>query len=184
MAKRGQYFTIDAFVALLVVTTGLVLVLAVNSYTPSSGQPERLSQEFVNVLAQTKIKELNNFFVMQQVRNGNITDFDNTILQQAYEFKRYFDSFLVGCPTATSCHGYEPSVHTNMSAEFLASVTPSLVPKQYSFEIIIDGDSVHGRGEGQDTTDLLISSKRIVFGVVNKSVEFWGPVTVEVRVWQ
>jgi len=183
MAKRGQYFTIDAFIAMMVVVTGLILVFAISSYAPSSAQPELLSQEFVNTLAQTKIKEVNNPFVVQQVRGGNITNFDNTLLQQVYEFKRYFDSFLVGCIPA-ECHGYDPAVHTNMSAEFLASLTPNLVPEQYNFEIIVDGDTLHGRGAGRENTSLLISSKRIMFGVVNRSVEFWGPITVEVRVWQ
>ena len=183
MSKRGQYFTIEAFAALLVVVTGLLLILAVSSPAPSTAPPHLLSQELASTLSQTRIKEINNLFVARQLSADNITNPDNTLFQQAYEFKRYFDSNLDG-NCAPTCHGYEPSVHTKMSAELLESAVQTIVPGQYNFEIIIDGDVLLSKGTGQDTAALLISSKRIIFGVVNKSVEFWGPVTAEVRVWR
>jgi len=176
MGKRGQYFTIDAFIALLVISIGLLLIFAVNSSVPDTAQPQVLSQGIVNLLGQTKIKEINNDFVQQQVRGGNITNTDNTLLQQAFEFKQFFDS--------NSVIGYDPQINSNLSAEFLESVTAALVPQQYNFEVRIDGDKIYGRGVGQDSTDLLVSSKQIAFGVINKSDELWGPVIVEVRVWQ
>lgn len=164
MAKGAQYFTLDAFIALIVVATGLMLVLAVSTYQPSSSQPQVLSQDFVKSLAQTKVREVNNPFVRQQIEAGNITNTDNTILQQAYEFRKYGRG--------------------NFSEWLLANVTQSLVPVQYNFQISFGGEAVLSRGQGQPTSDLLVSSKQLVFGVVNKSEEFWGPVTVEVRVWQ
>ncbi len=164
MARRGQYFTIDAFVALAVIATGLILVFAVNNYVPYSSPPKALSQEFVNTLAQTRIKEVNNPFVIQQVKGGNITNTDNTILQQAYEFKRY----------------YSP----DLSAWFISNVSQNLIPAQFNFEVIVDGQMMHSRGSGKATSSMLVSSKKIVFGVVNRTAEFWGPVVVEVNVWQ
>ncbi len=164
MAKRGQYFTIDAFVALAVIATGLILIFAVNTYSPYSGPTQIMSQDFVNTLAQIKIKEVNDPFVMQQVRGGNVTNVDNTFMQQAYEFKRYY--------------GY------SLSTWLISNVTQDLVPPQLNFDVVVDGDVMFGRGSGKDTSELLVSSKRIVFGVVNKTVEFWGPVVVEVNVWQ
>ncbi len=164
MEKGGQYFTLDAFIALIVVAIGLILVFSVGSYQSSLAQPQIIAQDFVNSIAQTKIKEVNNAFVRQQIEGGNITNLDNTILQQAYEFKKYgraiFSSWLLG------------------------NVTENLVPEQYKYEVLFGGESVLSRGTGQSTTTLLISSKQIVFGVVNRSEEFWGPVSVEVRVWQ
>ncbi len=164
MARRGQYFTIDAFVALAVVATGLILVFAVNNYSPYSNPPKILSQEFVNTLAQTRIKEVNNPFVIQQVRGGNITNPDNTILQQAYEFKKYYNS--------------------NLSTWFISNVTQNLIPAQFNFEVVVDGKMMYSRGSGKATSNMLVSSKKIVFGVVNRTTEFWGPVIVEVNVWQ
>src|SRR3989344_5768595 len=141
MAKRGQYFTIDAFIALSVIATGLILVFSVSSYAPYSKQPEILSQEFVNTLAQTRIKEINDPFVLQQIRGGNITNADNTILQQAYEFKHYY--------------------RYNFSTWLLSNVSRSIVPSQFNFDVLIDGDTVYGRGTGKEDSELVLSSKRI-----------------------
>jgi len=174
MAKKGQYFTMDAFMALFVITTGLLIVLSFGSYRPVSEQPQILSQEFVNVLAQSKIKQVNAPFISQQVAEGTITDTDNTILQQAYEYKFFFDSDV---------GGYNPTI-SNLSAQFLESVSQNLIPKQYNFEIIIDDDVVYNRGPGFENTDLLVSTKRLAFGVYDKTTEFWGPIIVEVRLWQ
>ncbi len=164
MANRGQYFTIDAFLALAVIATGLILIFAVNTYSPYSSPQQITSQEFVNTLSQIKIKEVNDPFVIQQVRGGNVTNVDNTFLQQAYEFKRYYSR--------------------NLSTWLISNVTQDLVPQQLKFEVLIEGEVMFGRGSGKDTSEMLVSSKRIVFGVVNKTVEFWGPVIVEVNVWQ
>ncbi len=164
MAKRGQYFTIDAFVALAVIATGLILIFAVNTYSPYSSPQQIMSQDFVNTLSQIKVKEVNDPFVIQQVRGGNVTNADNTFLQQAYEFKRYYSY--------------------NLSTWLISNVTQDLVPPQLNFDVVVDGDIMFGRGPGKDTSELLVSSKRIVFGVVNRTVEFWGPVVIEVNVWQ
>src|SRR3989338_3129417 len=164
MAKRGQYFTIDAFVALSVIATGLILIFAVNTYHPYASPQQIISQDFVNTLSQIKIKEVNNPFVIQQVRGGNVTNLDNTFLQQAYEFKRYYSH--------------------NLSTWLISNVTQDLVPPQLNFDVVIDGAVMFGRGSGKETSELLVSSKKIVFGVVNKTAEFWGPVVVEVNIWQ
>ena len=112
--ERGQYYTIDAFIALFVIAAGLILAFAIHSSSPSSGQPETFSQELINTFAETRISEISNEFVLRQTGNGNITNKDNTVLQQAYEFKRYFDS--------RPGIGYDPEQFSNLSAEFLESV--------------------------------------------------------------
>ena len=200
MSKRGQYFTIDAFIALVVISTGLLLVLAVNSYSPSAAQPEILAYGIVNSFVQHKVNDLNNPFLKEKITDGNITNPHNTILQQAYEFKE----------GSTSFHA-DPGLARDM----LDNLAPDLVPSQYGFEVRIgEGDcdmilpshsppvevrncpsSTHpphglftytrptSLGKWQNDTDLLISGKRIMFGT-NKDREFWGPVLVEVRVWQ
>ncbi|MBI2137461.1 hypothetical protein HYU12_03000 [Candidatus Woesearchaeota archaeon] len=176
MEKRGQYYTIDAFIALFVIAAGLILALAFHSFGHSSIQPEALSQELLNTFAETRISEVNNGFVLRQTGNGNITNKDNTVLQQAYEFKQYFDS--------RPGVGYKPEQFSNLSAELLESVTGGTIPPQYSFEVIIDGDVVYTRGSGENESRILVSSKQIAFGALNRTQEFWGPVTAEVRVWE
>ena len=197
MSKRGQYFTIDAFIALVVISTGLLLVLAVNSYSPSAAQPEILAYGIVNSFVQHKVNDLNNPFLKEKITDGNITNPHNTILQQAYEFKQY----------------HAPPDGAVLTKKLLDNVTPELIPVQYGFEVRIgegtcdtlppglntlptlrivscnspDLPYTYSRptslGKWQNDTDLLISGKRLMFGT-NKDREFWGPVLVEVRVWQ
>ena len=170
MSKRGQYFTIDAFIALIVISTGLILVIAANSYAPSPNQPEALSQGIVNSFVQTKVNDLNNAFLKEKIVDGIITNPHNTILQQAYEFKTY---------GGTS--------GSDLARNLLINVTPDMVPSQYGFEIRVGDDIYYARpsslGQEQNDTNLLVSGKRIIFGT-NSQKEFWGPVVAEVRVWQ
>ena len=199
MSKRGQYFTIDAFIALVVISTGLLLVLAVNSYSPSAAQPEILAYGIVNSFVQHKVNDLNNPFLKEKITDGNITNPHNTILQQAYEFKQY--------------HTF-PDDGAVLTKKLLDNITPELIPVQYGFEVRIgegtcaappDYPAIPTRlrivscnspldlpytysrptslGKWQNDTDLLISGKRLMFGT-NNDREFWGPVLVEVRVWQ
>ena len=201
MSKRGQYFTIDAFIALVVISTGLLLVIAVNSSSPSAAQPEILAYEIVNSFVQHKVNDLNNPFLKEKITDGNITNPHNTILQQVYEFKNGSASF---------------PPDPDLAKKMLDNLAPALVPSQYGFEVRIGEGNCnmilfsyspppvevrncpstthppHGvftytrptsLGKWQNDTDLLISGKRLVFGT-NKDREFWGPVLVEVRVWQ
>jgi multisubunit Na+/H+ antiporter MnhB subunit len=164
MYRKGQFLTLDAFIALVVIAAGLVLVLTLHSYSPSLQTPALFSQDFVNTLSQAKIREVNNAYVMQQIRAGNITNTDNTLLQQVAELY-YYDM-------------------ESIASEMLVSVTSGIIPAQYNYDILLDGTTLASRGAGQADAELLVSTKRIVFGVVNRTVEFWGPSVVEVRLWQ
>lgn len=175
MRKRGQYFTLDAFTALLVLSIGIFLIFAVNSYDTGSRGSKDLVEDSSILLAQTQIKTLNNPFVKDQILAGNITNTDNTIMQQAFEFKRYFDS--------NSSGHYNPST-SNLSARFLEAMTTELLPRQFGFEILIDGDRIYGKGTDPSASEVLISNKQILFGILNKSGEFWGPVSGEIRIWE
>ena len=180
MRKRGQYFIIDAFMALVVLSIGLVLFFAVGSYQPNPEHAQLLSYEIGNKLAQTRVRDLNYDFVREHVAGGNITNGDSTLMQQAFEFKHYHDSISEGGNRI-----YDPvRANSNLSARFLEIVTGT-EPSQFNFEIIIDGEVIYGQGSGDSSeAEVLISNRQMVFGALNKSGEFWGPVIAEVRVWQ
>ena len=180
MEKRGQYFIIDAFMALVVLSIGLVLFFATGYYQPSSEHVQSLSQEIGNKLAQTKVGDLNYDFVREHIADGNITNADNTLMQQAFEFKHYHDSVSEGDRRI-----YDPvRANSNLSATFLEIVMRT-EPDQFNFDIIIDGESIYSRSSRDASeSEVLISNRQMVFGSLNKSGEFWGPVIAEVRVWQ
>ena len=209
MSKRGQYFTIDAFIALVVISTGLILVIAATSYSPSPRQPEDLAEELVSSFVDQKINEINNEFLKERIKAAHddpsykcgITNAHNTILQQAYEFKST-------CPpnSPPSCCTDEEDPPANL---LLKAVADDLIPKQYGFELrIYDGlpdPRIYYRlpaldpdppqnpdidminmivSKSQEETELLVSGKRLIFGKNDQTKEFWGPYDAEVRVWQ
>ena len=205
MSKRGQYFTIDAFIALVVISTGLILVIAATSYSPSPRQPEDLAEELVSSFVEQKINEINNEFLKERIKAAHedppdkcgITNAHNTILQQAYEFKSKCQSF-----NSPSCCIDQTDPPANL---LLQAVADDLIPKQYGFELLIyDGSDprIYYRlpaldptptppvsdidmvvSKSQEETELLVSGKRLIFGKYDNK-QFWGPYDAEVRVWQ
>ena len=212
MSKRGQYFTIDAFIALVVISTGLILVIAATSYSPSPRQPEDLAEELVSSFVDQKINEINNEFLKERIKKAHdnpsykcgITNAHNTILQQAYEFKST-------CPPNSPllCCTAEEDPPANL---LLKAVADDLIPKQYGFELRIYDDlpdpsdpriyyrlpaldpAPHQNSDidtinrfvskSQEETELLVSGKRLIFGKNDRTKIFWGPYDAEVRVWQ
>lgn len=163
--KKAQYLTLDAFIASMIVAVTIVIILAARSAQPSTSQPELISEGFAETLSQTRLGELNNLYVTNLSRAGNITSMENTILQQATEF--YF------------------TARKDQAFELLKNVTVGIVSPTYSFEILINGDMIYNRTiSNENTSSVLVSSKRIIFGVVNDTAMSYGPTITEIRVWQ
>ena len=72
----------------------------------------------------------------------------------------------------------------------ISNLTLDIVPENYGFMVIIDNETIYLKnvlGEdfysNPDKYDVLISSKRIISGEINRSTA-WGPIRSEVRVWR
>ncbi len=168
---RGQYFTIDAFVSMMIVATTILLLFGLYSSAPETEQPRLISQELVSILADTKVNELNSPFIKANIGDGNITNLDYTILQQAAEFYLFEDT------------RYN---NANLSALLIQNVSAA-VPPQFNFHVAFGTttkDIIYQRGSGLAESELAISSRRVVFGVDEATQELWGPIVAEVVVWQ
>lgn len=164
-AKKAQYLTIDAFIASMIVAVTLVIVLAARTSQPYIVQSELISKGFADSLSEVKLKELNNPLVITLSRNGTITNPDNTILQQAAEF------YVTG--------------QKDQAFDLLKNVTHRLIAPQYSFKILINHDLIYNRSlVNENMSATLISSKKLVFGVINRTALVYGPTTAEVMIWQ
>ncbi len=161
--KRGYFFTLDAFIAIGIIALGLLLVLFAQSYKPYETQAVFLSQDFIDALTSTKVSEVNNQFVFDLIGRGNITSLDNTILEQAGEF------YITG--------------QKDLATEFIGQVSGDIVPVQYGFELLVNEEPIFNRSVLTERAELVVSSKKLLFGVVNVS-QMWGPIGAEVRVWQ
>ena len=164
-SKKAQYLTIDAFIASMIVAVTLVIVFAARTTLPYTSQSEAASRGLAESLSQVKLSELNNQLILNMSRNGTITNLDNTILKQVTEF------YFVG--------------NKHYAFELLRNVTQTLIPKQYSFGVIVNNDLIYNRTiRTENSSSVLVSSKKLIFGVVNKTALVYGPTIAEVRLWQ
>ena len=166
--KKGYFFMLDATLALFVLVIGVFLVLSFYVDTPKPVQVDYLSKDILNFLSDTKIKQLNNEYAGiggELWRNGTITDSENTLLQQMGEF--YSNGQL------------------DTAEKFVKNIS-EIVPKQYEYEVWIDGVMMYPKepskahNESKSVTRLLLTSKKLTFGIRNKTTSnMWGPYKAE-----
>lgn len=163
--KKAQYLTLDAFIASMIVAVAIVIILAARTTLPYTSQSEAESRNLAESLSQIKLRELNNPMIINMSKNGTITNTDNTVLQQATEF------YFLG--------------NEHYAFELLRSVSQELIPRQYSFNIIVNNNLLYNRTiRTENSSSVLVSSKKLIYGVVNKTAFVYGPTIAEVRLWQ
>jgi hypothetical protein len=166
--KKGYFFTLDAFIAMTIMVVCLILIFSIQTYKPYPMQSVSFSEDLMKTLSQTRLYELQNDYYYWLLEGGNITQTDNTILEQIAWFA------ISGQP--------------ELANSFALNLTPNLVPKQFGSQLIIYNESMRFETNlsETDTTQqkarLLISSKRMIMGE-NEGVP-WGPMLAEVRLWQ
>lgn len=178
--KKAYIFSLDAIVAIGVMVIGIVLVLLSLSYTPIDSQAVSLSQDLINALYSTRMYDLNDQdypYVKFLKGNGNITNMENTILEQVGEF--YYRNKTGVCANCMALAG-----------NLVKNISYYSVPEQYSFEVLVNNISLYQRkstnpsvSNEKNQSRLLMASKRIFSGYINRT-DMWGPYTAEVIVWQ
>jgi len=172
--KRGYFFVLDAVLALTILVIGVFLITSSYVNAPQPTQVSLLSDDLLNFLANNKIKDLNNAYAgIGGVlwNQGAITDADNSLLQQLGEF--YATNKL------------------DTAEKFIANVSNGVVPDQFRYEVWMDNVILYPKTPAQEharsrnSTELLLTSKKITFGILNKTTsDMWGPYKAEVYVWQ
>ncbi|MDD5086346.1 MAG: hypothetical protein PHV16_01210 [Candidatus Nanoarchaeia archaeon] len=170
MKKRGYFFTLDSFIATSIIVIGIALVLFARSNKPYEMQTAILSHDIIGTTYSVRIYELSdNPYLNELVENGNITRFENTVLQQIGEF----------------CYRGMNETAIN----FTEKVFIKVVPKTYNFQILIINTTNHALFNYtsdkriSEESELLISYKNLIFGQLGNST-MWGPYLAEVRTWQ
>ncbi len=163
--KKAQYLTLDAFIGVMIVVVAIVIILAARTAKPYTAESESISKGFAESLSSAKLSQINNPLRIILTKNKTITNTDNTVLQQATEF------YVVG--------------EKYFAAELIKNVTYNLIPPQYSFKVLINGEQIYVRSlTNENTSGVLVSSKKLMFGVINRTAQVYGPTIAEVRVWQ
>ena len=174
LKKRGYFFVLDAMLALIVLVIGVFLVTSSYVDVPQPTQVSLLSDDMLNFLSNTKIKDLNNAYAGiggTLWGQGHIKDADNTLLQQAGEF------YSTNKP--------------DIAEKFIQNVSAGIVPQQFRYEIWIDNSPLYPKApspehiKSKNSTEILLTSKKLTFGILNKGTsDIWGPYKAEVFVWE
>ena len=171
--KRGYFFTLDAVLGLFIIVIGVFLITPSYISVPQPTQVGLLSDDLLNFLSNTKIKNLNNPYAGiggDLWSQGIITDADNSLLQQTGEF--YATNKL------------------DIADKFISNVTQGVMPQQFRYEVWMNGIILYPKTQSAEhissrtNTDLLLTSKKITFGVINATSNIWGPYKAEVYVWE
>lgn len=149
--KNGYFFTMDAALAASVLLGGILLLSAYHFSDPPVVTLDLLSQDIIDSLASLRIYELDNEYVDELVSDEEITDINNSVLDQVGEF--WADDRL------------------DIAYLFLANVTDGLLPDNYGFGLWINGGLVFQRSGSSVSTRA--SAKRLVSGV-DKAVPIDG----------
>jgi hypothetical protein len=160
--RKGYFFTLDAFIAMSVVITGIVILFSGKFIPKEDIQTSFYAKDLSNTFLNTKIYQINNRYIDHLIGNKTITDPELTLMEQIGLF--YYQG------------------NQSRLIYFISNITSGAVPEQYDFEILIDSDTVYYTRLNKNSSKVLSSSKNIVFGTINETL-MWGPSVVEVHVW-
>lgn len=80
--KKAIYYSLDALLAGILLVAVAAVLLNLSFYEPEIKQKSYMTQDILNILSELQVGELNNSFVLDEINNGNITDLDNSVLDQ------------------------------------------------------------------------------------------------------
>jgi len=168
MHKKAYFFTLDAFIATSIIAVGLSLILFARANKPYEMQTAFLSQDIIDTASSIRLYELSdNSYVNNLIKNGDITNIQNTVLAQVGEF----------------CYKNMKDTAINFTEEVFLNT----IPHEYNFQLSIKNESNtlfnYTRGKNFEESRAMVSSKTIIFGQINDST-MWGPYIFGVTTWQ
>ena len=81
--KRGYFFSLDAFIALLII---LAVVLVIKPTVKQTAPEIHIQEDLIKTLSSIKIGEIDNSYVLQLISEGKINDLNQSVLEQIGEF--------------------------------------------------------------------------------------------------
>ena len=166
LSKKGYFFSLDAIISMIVLVSGIILIVYSNFYIPFQEIGIDLSHTFMDVMSKTKIYELNDdlYPILKDLKqNRSISHIEYTIIEQIAEF--YVDD------------------KSGLASQFVENITKGMISRNYDFQVIVNTTELYATRANQDQSTNLVSAKRVVIGIINDSI-VWGPIPVEVRLWQ
>jgi hypothetical protein len=200
MNKKGYFFVIDAFIALMILTVGVYIII--NAYIDQleKDQPAYTSKTLMTFMSNISIGRYNSdykFDTLMDYQVGRdsvnfIRRYENTIIEQLGEF--YYREKLRPYPRDLDGLPFRKSFSEGLADD----VIKNLVPPQYEVEVLLhdpdeeDVVSLYKRNDdplyARENAALLIPTKAIIMGdfedTETSAPIVWGPYVLEVHIWQ
>jgi hypothetical protein len=170
-SKKGIFFTIDAILGAGIVFAAVYFASTFYVEEQPTFHVDYKSQDLLDALASANVVEIKNPYVDSLISSGDITNLDNSIIQQIVEFWVEGD--------------------ISKANKTASNVSSPLIPTNNGFGVWIDGDAIYTKDVPLKKS--LISSKKIVSGASkgqqtgetrSNPPTLFGPAIVEIRVWQ
>ena len=140
--KKGFFFTIDSLLGASIIVIGLLLVNSFYIVEPSYASLGYSSHDLINALSRLKINEVNNPYVDELISTKEITNTDNTILEQIGEF------WVLN--------------KNDLCQELVENITSGLFPSNMGFSIAIGDEEVFIKDA--PTNQNLVSARKMISG--------------------
>ena len=141
--KKGIFFTIDSLLASGIVILAILLVSTFYINEHKKVNVGYASQDLVRVFSTLKIGEVDNEYVKSLIESGEITNKDNTIIEQIGDFWA------------------QDKVDT--AKRLTTNLTYQLIPANYGFSIFVDGEEIYSNSV--PLKKALVSSRKLVSGI-------------------
>ncbi|MFH1174516.1 MAG: vWA domain-containing protein [archaeon] len=84
--RKAILFTMDSILAAMLLIGGLLLINEVSTFKHTTDQVTFYAEDIVLALQTVRLAELNDTFILAEITNGNITDENKSLLEQAGEY--------------------------------------------------------------------------------------------------
>ncbi|KYK27086.1 hypothetical protein AYK26_00100 [Euryarchaeota archaeon SM23-78] len=170
MNKRGAYFfVIDALIAGSVIFLSLILIFTTHTMVPDPTPTLRMVEDYTDFLITTKVREFQGPYVKSLTEDRNITNLDNTLLEQLTEFYYYNESGIK-----------DTSIIMN---NYIQEISQGIIPDHRNFAISMNNTLLYSRvNRPIGDSKLVLSSRKISFKRINETF-IYGPVVAEVKIW-
>lgn len=159
--KKGIFFTIDSLLASGIVIIAILLISNFYSVEHQNINIDYASKDLISVFSIMTVGEINNDYVKSLIASGDITNTDNTILEQIGEF--WANNQL------------------ELSKKFAINLTDNIIPSNYGLGVFVNEEEIYSRNI--TIKKALVASRSITSGIADIN-SLWGPVIIEIRVWE
>jgi hypothetical protein len=178
MNKRGAYFfVIDALIAGSIIFISLLVIFTTHNMRPEPAPTLRMIQDYTNFLTKNKIREFSGPYVQSLVNDSNITNLDNTMLEQLVQF--YYENQTNEKDTTAIMYNY------------VKEISAGIIPAQRSFALYIylvnesglDHTLIYSSEQKpMKDSSLVMSTQKITFKRINETYVY-GPLVAEAVIW-